>query len=115
MTVDQEEQFQRIQAFSLDQPNAQLPFSQRLAQESGWLSDYADRAISEYKKFVFLAVNAGHPVTPSKVVDQVWHLHLTYTKSYWLEFCPQVLQTSLHHEPTQGGTKEEQKFEGWYQ
>jgi hypothetical protein len=32
-----------------------------------------------------------HIVTPSEQVDQVWHLHLTYTRSYWDEFCPNVL------------------------
>ena len=66
------------------------------------------------KKFVFLAVVVGHSVTPSDQVDQVWHLHLTYTRSYWQDFCPNILQTPLHHEPTQGGGTEHQKFVDWY-
>lgn len=114
MSEEQREQYKRIQSFALDEPDVQLPFSQRLAQENRWTAEYAKKVISEYLKFAFLAVNAGHPVTPSKAVDMAWHLHLTYTKSYWQVFCPQVLQTSLHHEPTQGGTDEEQKFEDWY-
>jgi hypothetical protein len=76
--------------------------------------EYAQRAIAEYKKFAFLAVAVGHPVTPSDQVDQVWHLHLTYTRSYWEEFCPQILQIPLHHDPTRGGHSENQKFEDWY-
>ncbi|MEK6230809.1 MAG: hypothetical protein N2A42_03075 [Luteolibacter sp.] len=35
--------------------------------------------MTEYKRFVALAMLAGHPVTPSEEVDQAWHLHLVYT------------------------------------
>lgn len=106
--------YQRLQTFSLDQPGAQFPFSQRLARENCWSLPYAYRVIEEYKKFAFLAVAAGHPVTPSDQVDQVWHLHLTYTRSYWEIFCPKILQMPLHHEPTQGGHSEQDKFTDWY-
>lgn len=106
--------YERIQAFSLDTEDIQLPFSQRLARDNGWSIRYAQRAIEEYKKFAFLAIAAGHPVTPSDQIDQVWHLHLTYTRSYWEDFCSEVLQTSLHHEPTKGGETEDQKFDDWY-
>ncbi len=106
--------YQRLQEFSLDEPESQLSFSKRLARDNVWSLTYAQRAIAEYKKFVFLAVVAGHPVTPSDQVDQVWHLHLSYTRSYWLEFCPNILQMDLHHNPTCGGLTEEIKFEDWY-
>ncbi|MCX5952813.1 MAG: hypothetical protein NTZ40_04815 [Cyanobacteria bacterium] len=36
----------------------------------------APGAIEEYRKFVFLALVAGHQITPSDQVDQVGHLHL---------------------------------------
>lgn len=108
------ELYQRLQDYSLDQPGVQFSFSQRLAQENCWSWAYTCRVIEEYKKFVFLAVIARHPVTPSDQVDQVWHLHLTYTRSYWQDFCPHVLQTPLHHDPTQGGVTEHGKFEDWY-
>src|SRR3712207_2625356 len=102
----QGELYQRIQAFPLDTADAHLPFSQRLARDNGWTIEYTQRVIDEYKKFIFLAVVAEHPVTPSDQVDQVWHLHLLYTRSYWEEFCPKVLQMPLHHGPTQGGSRE---------
>ena len=114
MTPQQTELYARLQTFSLDQPGAQFSFSQRLAQENCWSFVYTCRVIEEYKKFAFLAVAAGHPVTPSDQVDQVWHLHLTYTRSYWETFCPKVLRTPLHHEPTQGGSAEQGKFTDWY-
>jgi len=40
---------------------------------------------------------------------------LTYTRSYWDEFCKEVLGTPLHHEPTRGGQTETQKFWQLYQ
>jgi hypothetical protein len=108
------ELYQRIQAFSLDAADAHLPFSKRLARDNGWTIEYASSVIYEYKKFIFLAVVADHPVTPSDQVDQVWHLHLLYTHSYWDEFCLKVLQMPLHHGPTQGGSRERCKFDDWY-
>jgi len=114
MNTEQTELYERIHAFSLDKPDAQLSFSKRLARDNGWSLQYARQAIEEYKKFAFLAVAAEHPVTPSDQVDQVWHLHLTYTQSYWEEFCSEILQTPLHHVPTLGGQAESQKFDDWY-
>jgi hypothetical protein len=114
MSNECSELYDRIKAFSLDKPDAQLSFSQRLAKENGWSLPDARQAIEEYKKFAFLAVVTDHPVTPSDRVDQVWHLHLTYTRSYWEEFYGEVLQTPLHHDPTKGGESEQHKFDDWY-
>lgn len=114
MDSEKIELYQRIHAFSLDRPDTQLSFSEKLAKDNGWSLSYAQRAIEEYKKFTFLAVAAGHPVAPSDQVDQVWHLHLSYTRSYWQEFCPKVLQTSFHHEPSRGGSSEQLKLDDWY-
>ena len=114
MDSQQLELYKRLQEFSFDRPDTQLSFSRRLARDNNWSQDYTERVIAEYKKFAFLAVVAGHPVTPSDQVDQVWHLHLTYTRSYWQEFCPKVLQTPLHHDPTRGGAGEQSKFKGMY-
>ena len=72
--------------------------------------DFARKAITEYKRFVYLAVRARHAVTPSIVVDEVWHLHLTYTDSYWNEMCATILEAPLHHKPTLGGAVEDQRF-----
>lgn len=114
-TLQQAALYQRIQAFLLDSSEAQLTFSQRLARDNRWTLNYTQRVIEEYKKFVFLAIASGHSVTPSEQVDQVWHLHLTYTHSYWDEFCRHVLQTPLHHGPTKGGFQEKQRFHEQYE
>ena len=100
----------RIQAFRLDEPGSVFPFSARLARENGWTREYALRVIEEYRRFVYLAMTAGHTVTPSVAVDEAWHLHLTYTRSYWDEMCGTVLGRPLHHDPTRGGAAEGGRF-----
>lgn len=103
----------RLEGYTPDEATA-FPFSERLARENGWPLPYARRVIQEYKRFAFLAVAAGHPVTPSDEVDQAWHLHMLYTSSYWKDFCGEVLRKPLHHGPTKGGESERDKFHDWY-
>jgi hypothetical protein len=114
MTNKQQELFEKLSHWQLDRIDSSLSFSKRLARENSWTHTYARSVTEEYKKFIFLAVHAGHPVTPSDAVDQAWHLHLTYTKSYWEDLCEGILQQKLHHNPTKGGAKENAKFKDWY-
>lgn len=104
----------RLRDFQFDDPAAPLAFSKRLARENDWSARFAHRVIEEYRRFLFLTQVAGHPVTPSDEVDQVWHLHLVYTRSYWEDLCGSTLEQPLHHGPTRGGTRETAKFENWY-
>lgn len=106
--------FDRISQFTFDEGGEELTFAGRLTRENGWTTAYSRRVIDEYRRFVFLAMVAGHPVTPSDQVDQVWHLHLTYTRCYWDRFCGEVLGRPLHHGPTRGGSSEATKFDCWY-
>jgi len=106
--------YQKILEFSFDEGMPDLPFAARLARENGWSRAYAARAIHEYRRFMTLMVIANHPVTPSEHVDQVWHLHLLYTRNYWDQFCGKLLGTPLHHDPTEGGLEEGAKFRNWY-
>lgn len=108
------ELYQRVMEFPLDEPGVALAFSARLARENGWSPGFTRRVIEEYRRFAFLAVAAGHPVAPPEEVDQAWHLHLTYTRSYWRDFCG-TLGRPLHHQPTKGGPEELEKHVDWYQ
>lgn len=112
--MDEAKLRERLWQLELDHDGSSLPFSRRLARDNGWSRDYADRAVEEYRRFVYLAAVAGHPVTPSDEVDQVWHLHLCYTRSYWDEMCGEILGMPLHHGPTRGGKSERAKFDDWY-
>ncbi|HTU12959.1 MAG TPA: hypothetical protein VMG08_18865 [Allosphingosinicella sp.] len=96
----------RLSYYAIGPEDAALSFAARLARENGWTRAAAERVIGEYKRFCYLAVRAGHPVTPSDAVDQAWHLHLTYSRDYWERFCPEILGAPLHHGPTAGGGAE---------
>ncbi len=102
--------WQALSAYEVGPADADLSFTARLARENGWSPAHAARVFEEYRRFLFLAVRAGHPVTPSDAVDQAWHLHLTYTRDYWERLCPDVLGQSLHHRPTKGGRAEGARF-----
>ncbi len=104
-----------IKNFELDEVEISLSFTDRLARENGWTIEYSIRAILEYKKFIFLLTITNHPLTPSDQVDQVWHLHLLYTQSYWEDFCENLLKRKIHHRPTKGGDNEKSKFTNWYE
>ena len=106
--------WERIESFSIGETTAVFGFHHRLARENGWTYAFAEKVIEEYKRFMFLAVCADHPVTPSEEVDQAWHLHLVYTHSYWEEFCRDILGKPIHHGPTKGGIVEADRFEDWY-
>jgi len=102
--------WQALESYQIGPADAALSFAARLARENRWSLDFAERVIGEYKRFCFLAVTAGHEVTPSDAVDQAWHLHLTYSRDYWQRFCPDVLGTELHHGPTAGGSAEQARY-----
>ncbi|MEL6106615.1 MAG: TIGR04222 domain-containing membrane protein [Planctomycetota bacterium] len=104
----------RVERFDIDPGDKALSFTDRLARENDWTRGLAARVVREYKRFCVLAMRAGHPVTPSEFVDQAWHLHLTYTRSYWQRFCGEALGGPLHHEPTAGGNREGEKYRDWY-
>lgn len=110
----QKELWQRISSWHPDNPDDAFPFSVRLQKEHGWIASFTAKAIEEYRRFLFLSQVAGHVVCPSEDVDQVWHQHLTYTRSYWDDLCAKVLRAKLHHQPTKGGRSEHQLYTDLY-
>ncbi|MBA4047152.1 MAG: hypothetical protein C0476_01275 [Sphingomonas sp.] len=102
--------WRHLSCYQVGPKGAALSFEARLARENGWSAAHTARVLDEYRKFVFLAVTGDSEVTPSDAVDQVWHLHLTYTRDYWERFCPEILGRPLHHGPTAGGEEERGRF-----
>ncbi|EGB03839.1 hypothetical protein AURANDRAFT_67685 [Aureococcus anophagefferens] len=111
--------FARAEHFSFDllepdDADVELTFEQRYEQEylhaehdgasaksAASCADEADFHVREFLRF--LALKSVRPdVTPSVVVDNVFHLALTYTVAY-AHLCALVGGTFIHHDPTPGG------------
>jgi len=73
-------------------------FARKIAKKHGWKNIFAYRALEEYKKFVYLGLLSHFQVTPSKVIDVVWHEHLLFSKAY-RDFCNDVIERQFDHHP----------------
>jgi hypothetical protein len=110
----QKDLWTRIRDFAIDDPSAFVRYSDKLAHSNGWSKDYTARVIEEYRKFIFLCCILPNGASPSKPIDEAWHLHLTYTHNYWKEFCAGILGKEMHHFPSKGGPEENKKHINWY-
>ncbi|TDH18513.1 hypothetical protein EXU57_23230 [Segetibacter sp. 3557_3] len=104
----------KIQQFNFDEPGSQIRFVDKLASKNNWSAAYAERVIEEYRKFIFLCCISPTGASPSQAVDEAWHLHLTYTRSYWINLCKNTLGIDLHHNPSKGGEQEYVRHQQWY-
>lgn len=98
----------KILTFDFDNPPSEYCFSIRLAAENSWTRSFTEQAIVEYKKFMYLAATSEAMVSPSEIVDVVWHQHLIFTQSY-RDFCL-VLGKNIQHLPSTHSPEEFQKF-----
>jgi hypothetical protein len=112
-TQARQELWRRIEQHDFE-PDTPLNFTRRLARDHGWSLEDARRAIGAYRRFCFLATVSPTPVTPSDVVDEVWHQHLTYSRDYWTVWCGERLQAPLHHDPTPGGAEAQLTYRRQY-
>lgn len=107
--------WENIRTFAFDDPASNFPFSKKLQQINNWSNSFTNDAIEEYRKFIFLCCILPNGASPSETIDKVWHLHLTYTANYWINFCKNTLQKDIHHHPSKGGNGEKTKHTKWYQ
>lgn len=115
ITDEHKQLWEQLTLLDFDAGAIEEGFSARLAKEQGWSQRFTVRAILEYKAFIMLCMISPQEVTPSEVVDEVWHLHLLYTRSYWEEMCDGILGRSLHHAPSRGGATEDKRFATQYE
>lgn len=106
--------WQRVRDFELDSSADAFPFSERLRRENGWSRQRVLGAINEYKKFIYLLCVSNSRLMPPEAVDQTWHLHLVYTRSYWTKLCDGVLGRPIRHEPVQSGEAQPNCFPAQY-
>ncbi|MBN9296922.1 MAG: hypothetical protein J0I41_07915 [Filimonas sp.] len=102
------ELWNKILVFDFDNPPAEYSFSIRLADENAWTKQFTAQAILEYKKFMYLAATSDFMVSPSEIVDTVWHQHLIFTQSYQ-DFCS-TIGKQIQHVPSTHNKEDFQKF-----
>lgn len=73
-------------------------FAEKLCRKFEWKKSFALKAIWEYKKFVYMGVISDFSITPSKVIDKVWHEHLLFSVGY-RKFCKEVIKYDFDHHP----------------
>lgn len=100
--------WEKIQKFDLDDSEGEYNFTMRLSSENGWTLWFTKQAIDEYKKFMYLAATVGKMVSPSEIIDVVWHQHLIFTQSY-SDFC-QLLGRRIEHIPSTHNKEEKFLF-----
>lgn len=91
--------------------NYEMPFGpEYLRYKFGWSDQFSSKALDAYKKFSFLAHISKEQVTPSQIVDEVWHLHILHTLAY--RNFSAICENFLHHHP--GMPNEQIKWNGQY-
>jgi hypothetical protein len=67
----------------------------------------AQELVEEYKRFAFLCMHFKLYASPSKLVDEVWHLHMTEdTEAYYNTMCGGAFGQILFHDPFKSATDE---------
>jgi uncharacterized protein (TIGR04222 family) len=102
------ELWKNVLNFNLDGRLSEYGFTTRLENENFWTEGFARDAVIEYKKFMYLAAVADYMVSPSAIVDIVWHQHLIFTQSYE-DFCV-VLGKKIAHIPSTHQTSDFAQF-----
>ncbi len=88
-----------------------LPFGpDYLKFKLGWGLEFAKMAIEEYRRFIFLVLISKKEVTPSQIVDEVWHYHILHTQAY--QSFAKEIGKYIHHNP--GTASEQPRFDNQY-
>ncbi|NIP39195.1 MAG: hypothetical protein GWM89_09125 [Candidatus Dadabacteria bacterium] len=103
-----------IKDFQFDREDDELTYASKLSFENDWKYEFTQKVVTEYKKFLYLCAISETPLSPSPLVDKAWHLHLSYTKSYWEDLCKGILGRLLHHEPSKGKQGEQAYYDSMY-
>lgn len=102
-----------LSQMQIEVPGSSPRFEQMLAEEQGWSPDVAERVTDEYRRFLYVAAVAGFEVTPSRAVDEAWHLHLRLPH-YREVLCGRILGHPLDHLPGTGAAEDEARYAAQY-
>lgn len=75
-----------------------------VAEDTGFDAATLARAEDLYRKFLTLAgTHPGKSFVPPRIVDIVWHTHITFTRQYMAD-CELLFGAYLHHEVSTADT-----------
>ncbi len=72
----------------------------RISNEHDYSLPYAEGALREAKRMLYLSIVAGEAVSPSELVDMAWHEMLMFTRFY--QKFANFIGGFIHHDPTPG-------------
>jgi hypothetical protein len=67
--------------------------------------DELTQSLTELVRFLYLCSVSKTTLTPSKLIDAVWHEFILFTKSY-SQFCSARLDGFIHHQPSSNSSAE---------
>jgi hypothetical protein len=80
---------------------------QHVVDDHGLNAADAARAEDLYRKFLTLVhENPGVSLVPPRLVDLVWHAHITFTRQYMAD-CEALFGRYLHHNPSEADLTED--------
>jgi len=90
-------------------------FLQILCQKLLISPEVAVTLLTEYKKFLLMSIISQFPIAPSGFVDEVWHLHMLFTREY-LETCKNLKGNVIVHVPLiENSVSEKENLQEFYQ
>jgi hypothetical protein len=73
----------KLNLMNADGLQAFAPLMEMMQKQMGQNAEMTQRVIEEYRKFLFLAMRAGHQVIPPGPVNDAWMMHLQNAQNYW--------------------------------
>ncbi|MFQ3248304.1 MAG: hypothetical protein ACI9O6_000106 [Glaciecola sp.] len=72
--------------------------------------DLANQGLLEVMRFMYLCTRSQGTLTPSALLDEVWHEFILFTRTY-LRFCENRLNQFVHHQPSNNISKERSQYQ----
>ena len=72
----------KLNMMNADGMQAFAPLMEMMQKQMGQNAEMTQRVIEEYRKFLFLAMRAGHQVIPPGPVNDAWMMHLQNAQNY---------------------------------
>lgn len=71
-------------------------FIHNVRKDGDWTDESAERLVEEYRRFLYLKARSGGQLTPPKVIDKVWHMHLAMGDDFKARFCTEIGIKMIH-------------------